>query len=288
MPEQQPFQIPPPFFPQQPGQGQMGQQGQDQPDPMASMMFGPNPEPEPQAPDFGIEPFAPLSHADFGNSQNPSGFANQLVNAVNFLLKEVADLRSQIPPPTQGTGSSSGTGGALRFGKADATWTTGNTVLVHPCKSATDGTLTGEADVTCYVDSPSGATPKKVVINANDILAFESDPNDSTTGNLMPTLVQYDTVSVPTIGSASNAAATFDTFNAPATFNSANFLTDFGAVLSITCSGGTITATQNFTKTFSGALTGVATTQSVLKSVATTVLALTSAGNDSLVLKAPT
>mgnify|MGYP000244282713 CR=1 FL=1 len=59
----------------------------------------------------------------------------------------------------------------MQWGKATATWTTGNTVTLTPCED--DGTaISGVANITCYVVLPKDADPDGVEIAADDVLAY--------------------------------------------------------------------------------------------------------------------
>jgi hypothetical protein len=83
-----------------------------------------------------------------------------------------------------------GRGGAwLRFGKATADWSGGNTITLTPCISSTNSTATGEPNVTANILSPSNAAPMPI-IKMNDILAFISFTNWSGMGEsvLLPVL----------------------------------------------------------------------------------------------------
>jgi hypothetical protein len=67
-----------------------------------------------------------------------------------------------------------GRGGVLiRFGRAAADFSGGNTITLTPCVSSTNSTVTGEPNVTVSILSPSNAAPMPV-IKKDDILAFVS------------------------------------------------------------------------------------------------------------------
>lgn len=58
----------------------------------------------------------------------------------------------------------------VRWGKATAAWAAGNTVTLDPCDE--DGNDNGQANITGYIESPTGATPTNIAIAQNDILAY--------------------------------------------------------------------------------------------------------------------
>lgn len=60
----------------------------------------------------------------------------------------------------------------MRFGKATAAWTSGNTVTLTPCMGPVDATVTGEANRTIYLYLPTTYTPVGVLIAQNDILGY--------------------------------------------------------------------------------------------------------------------
>ena len=69
-----------------------------------------------------------------------------------------------------------GTGGTAYYGKAIATWTSGNTVTLHPCNAA--GVEVGDpTHVVAYINSPTTATPVGVTITAGDVLAYTLAPD---------------------------------------------------------------------------------------------------------------
>jgi hypothetical protein len=81
--------------------------------------------------------------------------------------RHIKDILSQLwgRNPEAGTAE-------IKWGKAAAAWTSGNTITLTPCVSQTSGTATGEPDVTATILSPDGATPAGLAIAADDILAY--------------------------------------------------------------------------------------------------------------------
>lgn len=203
----------------------------------------------------------------------------QDVGEINFALRGLADraLRNdnEIKNIWQSLDDRPGDDSVpsgIRFGYVTASWTTGNTVVVTPCKTATDPTPTGQADVTLYIDTPITADPQKIVLTINDIVAFQAYDYDANKGQLFPALVKFDVDTV-----LRNDVVTFAM---PATFSNGS-LTGSGSV-SITgaCSNGTMSFTGSVSITVGGALTGVATTKNVITSWNTTrVLSAPSAWN---------
>lgn len=91
-------------------------------------------------------------------------------------------------------------GQPILFGFATAAWTSGNTVTLTPCVSISDGTPTGADDITCYINTPTDASPEGVEIDEDDILAYvqissthgllvnvkQGDGNDGGGGTTLP------------------------------------------------------------------------------------------------------
>jgi hypothetical protein len=92
----------------------------------------------------------------------------------NALMRMRRDhsLGGQIAPPSAVV-PSRGRGTALLFGKATATWTTGNLITLTPCRGPGDSTAIG-ANIIAYIYLPTGYSPKEnqLEINADDILGY--------------------------------------------------------------------------------------------------------------------
>lgn len=93
-----------------------------------------------------------------------------IIKRLETLERENEWLRRQVSGIPVRFAQGGPSGKALKFGKATANWTSGNTVTLTPCDSG--GTATGEPNVTADIFSPNRGTIASVQINANDICTY--------------------------------------------------------------------------------------------------------------------
>jgi hypothetical protein len=108
----------------------------------------------------------------------------EMVDAVYANLKSSQEGSARILWRAGGTGvqwalvhlGAGRSNATIRFGRATADWSAGNSISLTPCLSSTNATATGEGAVTVTIISPSTASPQPIIKN-NDILAFISFTN---------------------------------------------------------------------------------------------------------------
>lgn len=147
-----------------------------------------------------------LSHADINNGVMTS-------------LKARQDGSSRILWRATGTGEqwavvqigARRTEARVRYGTATADWSSGDTITLTPCVSATSSTATGEPNITAVIVSPGSASPKPI-IHAGDRMAFLTaiDWTGYSTHLLLPSLPE----GLPA-GTGQRKVLQLDAFNQP-------------------------------------------------------------------------
>ncbi|MCC7350222.1 MAG: hypothetical protein IT446_06600 [Phycisphaerales bacterium] len=101
----------------------------------------------------------------------------------------------------------------VRYGKATADWSSGDTITLTPCVSATSSTATGEPNITAIIISPGGASPRPI-IHAGDRMAFLTaiDWTGYSTHLLLPSL--QEDKGLPA-GTGEGKVLQLDAFNQP-------------------------------------------------------------------------